>query len=249
MKKENEVLTENLAYLKLAWIRDHHQNEAADAAEKHRTHIDYLTRLIEGETLQRRTRAIERRIKTARFPLIKTLEQFDWNWPSSINRQQIQNAFRLHFIEEKNNLIFLGGVGLGKTHLATALGHQACLQGHRVLFTSAAEIINTLTAAQAARRLKDELKKYRRPDLLIIDELGFLPIDKQGADLLFQIISNRYERGSILLTSNKSYKTWPEVFNNDSTLTAAILDRLLHHCETICIEGQSYRMKDRIEPA
>jgi DNA replication protein DnaC len=249
MKNETQALQENLTYLKLAWIRDHHSEEATTAAEKHRTHIDYLTRLIEGETLQRRTRAIERRIKTARFPLVKTLDQFDWNWPSTINRQQIQNTFTLHFIEEKKNLIFLGGVGLGKTHLATALGHQACLQGHRVLFTSAAEIINTLTAAQAAHRLKEELKKYIRPDLLIIDELGFLPIDKQGSDLLFQIISNRYERGSILLTSNKSYKTWPEVFNNDSVITAAILDRLLHHCETVCIEGQSYRMKDRIEPA
>jgi len=249
MKNETQALQENLTYLKLAWIRDHHSEEATTAAEKHRSHIDYLARLIEGETLQRRTRAIERRIKTARFPLVKTLDQFDWNWPSTINRQQIQNTFTLHFIEEKKNLIFLGGVGLGKTHLATALGHQACLQGHRVLFTSAAEIINTLTAAQAAHRLKEELKKYIRPDLLIIDELGFLPIDKQGSDLLFQIISHRYERGSILLTSNKSYKTWPEVFNNDSVITAAILDRLLHHCETICIEGQSYRMKDRIEPA
>ena len=249
MKKENEQRLENLSYLKLAWIREHHQNEATEAAEKHRTHIDYLTRLIEGETLQRRTRAIERRIKTARFPVVKTLDQFDWNWPKTINRQQIQNTFRLHFIEEKKNLIFLGGVGLGKTHLATALGYQACLQGHRVFFTSAAEIINTLTAAQAAQRLKDELKKYLRPDLLVIDELGFLPIDKQGADLLFQIISGRYERGSILLTSNKSYKTWPSIFNNDSVVTSAILDRLLHHCETICIEGQSYRMKDRIEPA
>ena len=249
MKNETEALLENLTYLKLAWIRDHHQSEVQDASEKHLTHIETLTRLIEGETLQRRTRAIERRIKTARFPLIKTLDQFDWNWPSSINRQQILNAFTLHFIEQKKNLIFLGGVGLGKTHLATALGHQACLQGHRVLFTSAAEIINTLTAAQAAQQLKSELKKYLRPDLLVIDELGFLPIDKQGADLLFQIISNRYERGSILLTSNKSYQTWPEIFNNDNVITAAILDRLLHHCETICIEGQSYRMKDRIEPA
>ena len=249
MKNETEALTENLTYLKLAWIRDHYSAEVTDAAEKHRSHIETLTRLIEGETLQRRTRAIERRIKTARFPLLKTLDQFDWNWPSTINRQQIQNTFTLRFIEEKKNIIFLGGVGLGKTHLATALGHQACLQGHRVLFTSAAEIINTLTAAQAAQRLKEELKKYIRPDLLVIDELGFLPIDKHGSDLLFQIISNRYERGSILLTSNKSYKTWPEIFNNDSVITAAILDRLLHHCETLCIEGQSYRMKDRIEPA
>lgn len=248
MNHETQQLHENLHYLKLAWIRENHPDQARDAAKNNRTHIDYLTRLIEGETLQRRTRAIERRIKAARFPIIKTLDTFDWNWPKTINRQQIQNASCAHFVEEKRNLIFLGGVGLGKTHLATAIGHQAALKGYRVLFSSAAEIINELTAAQATQRLKEELKKYLRPDLLIIDELGFLPLDKQGADLLFQIISNRYERGSILLTSNKSYKTWPGILNNDSVVTAAILDRLLHHCETICIEGPSYRMKDRIEP-
>ncbi len=244
-----EELNRKLHDLKLAWIRDHHETLAAEAAEKQRSHLDFLSRLIEGERLQRSTRSIERRIKAARFPVLKTLEQFDWSWPKKINRPQIQNAFRLHFIHQKENLIFLGGVGLGKTHLATAIGHQACLQGYRTLFTSAAEIINTLSAAQAAHRLKDELKKYLRPDLLVLDELGFLPIDKQGADLLFQIISRRYEQGSILLTSNQSYQSWPSLFNNDSIVTSAILDRLLHHSETICIEGQSYRMKDRIEPA
>ena len=244
---QTEELTRNLKTLKLAWIRDHHEETAAEAAEKQRTHIDFLCRLIEGETMERSRRAIERRIKAARFPVLKTLEQFDWNWPKKINRLQIQNVFRMQFIEQKKNVILLGGVGLGKTHLATAIGYQACLQGHRVVFTSAAEIINTLSAAQIAQRLKDELKKYVRPELLIVDELGFLPIDKQGVNLLFQIISQRYEQGSILLTSNKSYKTWPEIFNNDHVVTSAILDRLLDHSETLCIEGQSYRMKDRID--
>jgi DNA replication protein DnaC len=138
-------------------------------------------------------------------------------------------------------------VGLGKTHLATALGYTACLQGYSVLFASAIDVINTLSAAKGAGRLKAELKQYTKPALLILDELGYLPIDKAGADLLFQVISRRYEQGSIVLTSNRAFKEWPKIFNNDSTLTAAILDRLLHHAETVIIEGKSFRMKDQLE--
>jgi DNA replication protein DnaC len=138
-------------------------------------------------------------------------------------------------------------VGLGKTHLATALGYTACLQGHSVLFASAIDVINTLAAAKSAGRLKQELKKYTNPALLILDELGYLPIDKSGADLLFQVISVRYEQGSIMLTSNRAFKEWPKMFNNDSTLTSAILDRLLHHAEIVVIEGKSFRMRGQIE--
>jgi DNA replication protein DnaC len=132
--------------------------------------------------------------------------------------------------------------------LATALGYTAGLQGYAVLFASAIEVINTLAAAKNAGRLKQELKKYTKPALLILDELGYLPIDKSGADLLFQVISLRYEQGSIMLTSNRAFKEWPRMFNNDSTLTAAILDRLLHHAETVVIEGKSFRMRGQIEP-
>jgi len=153
----------------------------------------------------------------------------------------------LQFVEQPANVIFLGGVGLGKTHLASALGYEACLKGYTVLFATAIDVINTLSAARAAGRMKQELKKYTRPSLLILDELGFLPIDKAGADLLFQVISQRYEQGAIAITSNRAYKDWPEIFNNDSTLTSAILDRLLHHAETILIQGKSYRMKEQIE--
>lgn len=135
----------------------------------------------------------------------------------------------------------------GKTHLAVALGYEACLKGHSVLFTSAMEIINTLSAAKSAGRLKQEMKKYTKPSLLIMDELGYLPIDKSGADLLFQVISGRYEHGSTLITSNRAFKDWPKIFNNDSTLTAALLDRLLHHAETVVIEGKSYRMKGKLD--
>jgi|SRR5208337_2087801 len=136
---------------------------------------------------------------------------------------------------------------MGKTHLATALAHEACLAGHTVLFTTAIDIVNTLAAAQSTHLLKTELRRYLNPSLLLVDELGYLPIDKTGADLLFQVFSQRYETGSTLVTSNQAYKNWAKVFNNDATLTSAVLDRLLHHAETVTIEGKSYRMKDQIE--
>jgi len=238
---------EQLTYLKLPFIREHFEPLAKEAAQAQWGHVEYLAGLIEGEALDRQQRAIQRRIKQARFPVIKTLESFQWTWPRKINRLQVQNLFRLKFIEDKANVILLGGVGLGKSHLATALGYAACLKGCSVLFATAVDVINTLAAAQNAGRLKQELNKYLKPTLVILDEIGYLPIDKTGADLLFQIISQRYERGSIVLTSNRVFKKWPEIFNNDSTLTSALLDRLLHHAETILIEGKSYRMKDQIE--
>jgi DNA replication protein DnaC len=240
-------LIAHLEFLRLTFMRENYEALAHQAAQKSRTHVDYLAALAEGEAGLRRERSIKRRIRLACFPVIKTLEQFRWSWPTAINRAAVQNLFRLKFIEDKTNIIILGGVGLGKTHLATALGYAACLQGKSVLFTTAIDAINTLSAAQAANRLKPELKRYLAPSLLCLDELGFLPIDKHGADLLFQIISLRYEQGSIVITSNRSFKEWPQIFNNDSTLTSAILDRLLHHSETILIEGKSYRMKGEVE--
>ena len=245
--EEHSRLDQNLRYLKLPFMRDHYQELAAQAAKKHWGHVVYLAHLAKGEAALRRDRSIERRIHRARFPLIKTLDQFDWSWPKKINRLQVQNLFRLNFVKDKSNVIFLGGVGLGKSHLASALGYAACLKNHTVLFATAIDLINTLAAAQAQGRMKQEVKKYTRPDLLILDELGFLPIDKTGADLLFQVISLRYEQGALIITSNKAFKDWPEIFNNDATLTSAILDRLLHHAETVLIEGDSYRMKDQIE--
>jgi DNA replication protein DnaC len=237
----------HLTYLKLAFMAQHYAELATQAAQNMWPPVDYLARLVAGEADMRRDRATKSRIRLARFPVIKTLEQFRWDWPTRINRLQVQNHFRLEFIKAKANLILLGGVGLGKTHLATALGYTACLQGYTVLFASAIDVINTLAAAKNMGRLKAELKKYTKPALLILDELGYLPIDKAGADLLFQVISLRYEQGAIVITSNRAFKEWPKIFNNDSTLTAAILDRLLHHAETIIIEGKSFRMKDQLE--
>ncbi|HUS12072.1 MAG TPA: IS21-like element helper ATPase IstB [Pyrinomonadaceae bacterium] len=247
MKTPKNLLPEHLDYLGLNFIKKEYLNLGREGAEKQWTHVDYLGRVIEGEFNDQRQRAVQRRIQTAQFPVIKTLEQFRWDWPKKINRVQVQNLFRLEFIEKQANVILLGTVGLGKTHLATALGYAACLEGCTVLFANAISVINNLSAAQKHGWLKTELKKYLRPRLLILDELGYLPIDQHGADLLFQVISQRYERGSIVLTTNKAYKQWPSIFNNDSTITSAVLDRLLHHADTIVIEGSSYRMKDQIE--
>jgi DNA replication protein DnaC len=241
------TLDEQFTYLKLVYMRDNYEPVAKVAAAKQWTHVNYLSELVKAEVDLRNDRAIKRRIYAARFVQIKTIEQFNWNWPKKIDQLAVKNLLRLSFIQEKSNVIFLGGVGLGKTHLATAVGYQACLSGYSVLFTTAVDAINNLVAAQAAGRLKQELAKYHKPALLILDELGYLPIDKTGADMLFQIISRRYEQGSVIITCNRAFKDWPEIFNNDSTLTSALLDRLLHHTETIVIEGKSYRMKEVIK--
>jgi DNA replication protein DnaC len=241
------TLEHHLAYLKLGFIAEQYAALATQAAPKAWSHVDSLATLMEGEANLRRDRATKSRIRLARFPVIKTLEQFRWDWPTRINRLQVQNHFRLEFIKDKSNVILLGGVGLGKTHLATALGYTACLQGYAVLFARAIDVINTLAAAKSAGRLKAELKKYTKPALLILDELGSLPIDKTGADLLFQVISLRYAQGALILTSNRAFKEWPTICNHDSTRTSAVLDRLLHHADTIIIEGKSFRMKDQLE--
>jgi len=237
-----------LDYLRLRYLAENYEPLAKQAAEKHWPHADYLQRLLEGEYNRRQQRALERRVQAARFPVLKTLDRFRWDWPSKINELQIKNLFRLGFIEKKTNVFFVGGCGLGKTHLSLALSYEACQRGHPVLFTTAVDAINNLLAAQTAHRLKAELKKYLAPDLLCLDELGYLPLDKLGADLLFQIISQRYERGSIVITTNKPFTRWPEIFNNDSGLTGAILDHLVHGAETYGIEGKSYRMEDQIDP-
>jgi DNA replication protein DnaC len=233
--------------LKLPFMAEHYRDFAQQAAPQHWAHLDYLGPLVEGEAHLRQDRATQRRIRLARFPVIKTLDQFRWDWPTQINRELIQHHFTLSFLQAHMNLFSLGGVGLGKTHWAVALGYEACLKGHSVLFTSAMDLIHTLSAAKSTGRLKQEIKKYAKPSLLLVDELGYLPLDKSGADLLFQVISARYEQGSTLITSNRAFKDWPKIFNNDSTLTAALLDRLLHHAETVVIEGKSYRMKGKLE--
>jgi DNA replication protein DnaC len=250
MKKPDDraQLEAQLMHMRLLYIRENYSALAQKASEQQRSHVDYLTQLVEGEFTERDVRSTERRIRNARFPVIKTLEDFQWTWPKKINRPQIQNLFRLDFIATQTNVVMIGNVGLGKTHLSIALGRAACVAGHSVLFTTAVDIINTLTAARSAGQLKRDIRRYVTPAVLLIDELGYLPIDKLGADLMFQVISQRYERAPTVITTNRAYKHWPQIFNNDSTLTSAILDRVLHHVDTVVIEGKSFRMKDGIEP-
>lgn len=196
----------------------------------------------------RRDRATQSRMRLARFPVINTFEPFRWDWPTRMHRLQVQHPFHLTCIHDTANRIFVGGVGLGHTHRATALGSAACLKGSAVLFPSAIEVINTLAAAKSAGRLTQERKQYTKPALLILDALGSLPLDQAGAELLFPVISLRYAQGAIMMTSNRACQEWPPIFNHDSTLTSAILDRLLHHAETVIIAGKSFRMKGQIEP-
>jgi DNA replication protein DnaC len=247
MKATASLLPDHLAFLKLPFFLDQHRPLADQAAREHWAHGDFLARLADGEVHQRQEQSLLRRVKQARFPWVKSLDQYQWSWPKKVNRVQIQHLFSLGFLETHTNVVFCGSVGLGKTHLAIALAHAACVAGHSVLFCPAVDVINNLAAAQASHRLKSELKKYVAPRVLVLDEVGYLPIDKTGADLLFQVLSARYERASTLLTTNKAYKHWASIFNNDPVLTSAMLDRLLHHAETIVIEGPSYRMKDRVE--
>jgi DNA replication protein DnaC len=236
-----------LASLQLGLSAEQYAAVATQAAPQAWAPSDYLAPLMEGEANVRHERAPKSRMRLARFSVIQTLEQFRWDWPTRITRLQVQNHCRLACIKDTSKVILRGGVGLGKTHLATALGYAACRQGDAVLFGSALDVINTLAAAKSAGRLKAERKKYTQPALLILDELGSLPIDKTGADLLFPVISLRSEQGAILLTSHRALKEGPVLFNHDSTLPSAVLDRLLHHADPIIIEGKSCRMKAQIE--
>lgn len=242
-----QLLQTRLDLLKLPFIKQSYHALADAAAQKGLAHVAYLENLIEGEALLKHDRCTARRIMQARFPVIKTLEQFNWSWPTSINRLQVQNLFRLQFLKDNANVILIGTTGLGKTHLSIALGHTACLQGHSVLFTTALDAVNCLIAAAKAGTRKHELQRYLKPKILCLDELSYLALDKTAADLLFQIISRRYERGSTIITTNLTYKKWTEMLNNDATLTSALLDRLLHHADTVRITGKSYRTREEIE--
>lgn len=205
--------------------------------------LRYLSRLIEMEARARHDKAAARRVRSARFPVLKTLDNFDWHWPKKIPRQALESLLEGRFIERKENVLFLGNPGLGKTHLATAIAYAAALAGRNVLFANTIEVVHRLQAAVATHSLPAALRQYTRPELLILDELGYLPLDQHGGDLLFQVVSSRYERGSILLTSNKVPSDWPGIFNNDAALASAILDRLSHHSHTIVLEGNSYRTR------
>lgn len=239
----NEELLRDLDYLGLTQIKKVVDDMAAAAAKAGKEPLELFAGLIAEEARARRERTISRKIKHACFPVVKTLDDFDWEAPDKINRDLVRFLFRLEFVQKKENVAFIGTPGVGKTHLMTALGYHACRHGHTVRFAQAIDIINRLAEAQAEGTYTEVLKEYTAPDVLCIDEIGFLPIDAHGADLFFQVVSARYETGSILLTSNLAFQDWVPVFAGNRALTSAILDRLLHHCTTVFIEGKSYRMK------
>ena len=232
----------NLNYLGLTRLCDEYPSFLETAVKKKIPISDFFEQIISTEVENKQNRSVSRKIKMAHFPARKTIETFDWTFPKEINEELVRFLFHLDFVEKKGNVVFLGPTGVGKTHLMIALGIHACKKGYTVLFDTAADIINRLSAAQSAGRITSALKAYRRPDILCVDEIGYLPIDQMEANLFFQIISERYEKGSLILTSNIGFKGWVKVFNNDVALTSAILDRVLHHCNVITIDGPSYRL-------
>jgi DNA replication protein DnaC len=238
-------LQDHLRTLRLTSLLENAVPAAEAAAREGRSPLQFLEELLAGEVALRQDRSVQRRIQEARFPVIKTLAGWDWTWPAKLNRMQVEHLFELEFLASHANVIFVGPTGIGKSHLATALAHAACLRGHRVLFAAAIDIVNRLSAAESNRHLARELKRYQSPELLLIDELGYLPLDKRGAELLFQVMAKRYERGSILVTTNIAFKDWPQIFAGDAALTTALLDRLLHHAQAVAIEGESYRSAKR----
>ncbi len=242
----NKTLEDTLTALKLSWIRENLDEEVAIAVRKNRSPHELIERLLEGELATRNARAVERRIRQAKLSRRPTLADFDFNWPEKINADQIRHLFSLDFIKKATNVVFIGNVGLGKSHLAEAIAVQACEHHINALFAPATTIINELADARQLGTFTKTLKRYLRPPLLVIDELGYLPVDKLGAELLFQVLAGRYEKASTIITTNRIYKEWNKTFANDNAMTAAVLDRVVHHCETIIIEGQSYRLKDRV---
>ena len=241
----SNTLEDNLRTLRLGYLLENARESAQQAARDQLAHLKFLEQLIAGEVAFRHDKSVQRRIQDARFPVIKTMAGWDWNWPAKLNRMQLEHLLTLGFLDTYTNVILLGPTGIGKTHLATALAHTACLAGHSVLFAAAIDVVNRLSAAETSRQLAREIKRYQSPTLLIIDELGYLPLDKRGAELLFQVISKRYEHGSIIITTNIAFKDWPRIFAGDATMTSALLDRLLHHAQTLLIEGDSYRSAKR----
>jgi DNA replication protein DnaC len=241
----NDDLKDKLKRLKLPYMAEHYKNAAQNASRENCSHVDFLRQLVDNETLGKQQRLVELRMRQASFPIVKTLDTFDFAFPKKINKRQILRLFDLDFIDRKANAVFLGPSGVGKSHLALALGYRACQQGHRVLFTTAVNLINQLTASMVDASFMSAMKRYCRCALLVIDELGFLPIDKNGADLLFQVVSSRYECGSVLLTTNLPFKNWARIFNDDATLASAVADRLVHHAEVVEIHGESYRVKSK----
>ena len=217
---------------------------AKRAEEEGWDHQAYLAAVLGEEVSSRETHGGQHRVKAARFPQVKTLDDFDFGFQRSIKHQTMTHLAQLDFLAEAKNVMFLGPPGTGKTHLSIALGVQAARRGHRVAFASAHEWVGRLAGARKAGRLEEELERLRRIPLLIVDEVGYIPFDPDAAALFFSLVSSRYERASLIVSSNKTFSAWAEIFG-DAMAVAAMVDRLVHHAEVIVLAGDSYRLKDR----
>ena len=246
-KAKHDQLYQDLIDLKLNHIAEHYREVLDDAARKNSPMLDVLMQLVGCQLAARRDSALARRVRAAHLPTMKTLAEYDFTFPKRIAKQKILRLFDLQFIDTFSCAVLIGATGLGKTHLLTALGYVACEKGISVRFTRAIDMINVLTTAHHNGTLERKLKEYVRPQLLLLDELGYLPIDKRGADLMFQGVASRYETGSIVISTNRVFKEWGQIFDVDNTLATAMIDRLMHHGEAILIQGDSYRTKDGTE--
>jgi DNA replication protein DnaC len=242
---KEERLRENLRQLKLQKIAEIFPEYIRQASQAEIGYLDFLEHLVAQEAAFRHERMVKYRIGAAKLPFRKSLSDYDFSHPSRINKQKILDLFDLSFIARQANAVLIGQTGLGKTHLSVALAFAACEANLSVRFTTAIGMVNHLTASLADHTFVHRIKQYTRPRLLVIDELGYLPIDRKGADIIFQVVTSRYEQGSIVLTTNRPFKQWGDVMNQDNTLASALIDRLGHHAEVVVIEGQSYRMKGK----
>jgi DNA replication protein DnaC len=235
------LLSHYLKTLKLPTFQREYQKLARLCATEGVDHVGYLTRLSEREMIERDRRKVERRIKAARFPVVKSLDSFDFTAIPKLNKMQVLELARCEWIERRENVIALGPSGTGKTHVALGLGLAACQKGMSVGFTTAAALVSEMMEARDERRLLRFQKQMAAYQLLIIDELGFVPLSKTGAELLFELISQRYERGATLITSNLPFDEWTETLGSER-LTGALLDRITHHVNILEMNGDSYRL-------
>jgi DNA replication protein DnaC len=248
MSQTEMLLKHNLKTLKLPTMLSEYAKLAREAADASEGHEAYLLKLSELEVAQRSANALAARIKAAGFPLLKDLETFDFTLVPGVNKQKVLELARCQWIEERFNCCLIGNSGTGKTHLAVALGQAACRCGQRVRFYTAATLVNQLEEAQKQYRLEKMLAMLDRVDVLVVDELGYLSFSRAGAELLFQVFADRYERASILVTSNLPFGEWGTVFQGER-MTAALLDRLTHRCHIFEMNGESYRFRESAKAA